>query len=308
MADRLTLATGDRYDTHYLLDASVTIKGFDIELVKTGPVPAPIFNDMVNKIPYDIGEQSFSNYIIARDAGRPLTAIPVFPSIFFPQLGLMASQRVGVRRPEDLVGQRLGVQAGFAFNPAVWLRGIFAHQYDVSVERITWVEGQRDSLAGVSYPRSRRFAIEKAQDLETLLEQGELAALIMAGGGSWRPDSDGAAPEVHRLFEDPYKEIRSYVEATGVTPINTVFTVKEEVARANPDLGDRVLEACLVARARYHQETDDDALHMDVRVGDLRDMGVSPHTHGIQANRKAIVMMVHYLYEPEELFMKTSVA
>ena len=319
MADqKITLTTGRRYDTKFLLDGDVQVKGFDIHYHDAGPAPFPVFRDMVTKISYDIGEQAFSHYLMAKDQGKPLTAIPVFPSRFFPQLGITVNRQSGIREPIDLVGKRVAV-AGFGYNPAVWMRGILVHQYDVPVEQIVWVEDAEDPfLGGLNYPRSRRFTIEKAEGLVQLLlwsgssmellESERIDAFIPPGGGPSMTD------KTRKLFDDPYAEIRKYVQATSVFPINTVMTLKEEVVKAHPELPGRLLEAFREARGRYHEEVLEgkESDHMHLRVGALREMGLFPDQYGLEPNRQAIRMMIQYcyeqglirtLFEPEDLFV-----
>jgi 4,5-dihydroxyphthalate decarboxylase len=318
--DRLTFATGRRYDTKFLLDGHVKVKGFDLEYIDTGAVPWPAFRAMVTTLPYDIAEQAFSHYLIAKDAGKPLTAIPVFPSRFFPQFGATINSNSGISRPADLAGKRVGT-LGFGYNPAVWLRGILTHQYDVSTERVIWIEESSDPfLGGLDYPKSSRFIIEKLDGLMgslnganiqpiDVLERGEIDAFFPPSGGP--PLTDRTT----KLFQDPMAEIRRYVEVTGVFPINTVITLKEEAVARHPGLPQRLLAASMEARERYHLEIakGKESNHMGLRTDQLKNMALFPDHYGIEPNRTAIRMMIHYcyeqglirkLYEPEELFVK----
>jgi 4,5-dihydroxyphthalate decarboxylase len=227
--------------------------------------------------------------------------------MFNPVLGPMVNRRAGIRRPQDLEGKRVGV-SGFAFNPAVWLRGILLHHHDVAPERITWVEGEPNSQSGVPYFRSHRFAIEKTeQNLLKLAEEGKIDAFFMADGG--------VAPTANldRLFPDFFAEVRRYHQATGVFPVNSLLTIKEATARAHPDLARALVEAFQEAGRLYHGEEQDGAFHMGLPVGELRKAGLFPHRDGLAANRKALRQMVHYcyeqsvihtLFEPEELFIQ----
>src|SRR5712692_1512040 len=103
----LTFATARRYDTKFLLDGTVRVRDYDIKYHDAGAAPWPVFRDMVNSIPYDIGEQAFSHYLIAKDLGKPLTAIAAFPSRVFPQLGVVVHEASGIKEPLDLVNKRV---------------------------------------------------------------------------------------------------------------------------------------------------------------------------------------------------------
>jgi len=274
------------------------------------------FRDMVTDLSYDIGEQALAHYLIARDQGKPLTAIPVFPSRFFPHLGVSVSKRSGIRGPRDLTGRRIAVP-DWGFNPGVWMRGILAHQYQVPTERIAWFENDEEPLfRGLSYPRSQRYEIQRvhvnddapAHGFLEHMESGALDGVILASGGVPATDS------VAKLFEDPYKEISAYVSQTGVFPINTVITLKREIVERHPDFPARFVAAWNEANQLYRQEIarGEEQVHMDIEIRRLRELGVFPADYGLAANRAAVRLMIQYCYEqgliralpePEELFV-----
>ena len=287
----LKMAVGDRLETKFLLSGRVAIDGFDIEMVNPGQAPAPIFHDMVTTLPYDVGELTIANFVIARDQGVPIIGLPIFPNLFFPLTGVTVNKRSGVAAPADLAGKRVGVPLGFASNPAVWLRGILEHHYGVAADSITWVEGERDSLAGVPYPRPARFKREQRSDLDALLGAGEIDALVVAGGGS------ELSGDVARLIDDPYPALDAYVAASGAFPINTMLVMKEASAAANPGLAPAVVAASEQARALYDAEEPDDAVHQGLAVGRLRKAGHFPRPHGLGTHGKTVETFVGYLHE-----------
>ena len=285
------MAVGDRLETKFLLSGRVLIDGFDIEMVNPGPAPAPIFPDMVTSLPYDVGELTIANFVIARDQGVPIIGLPVFPNVFFPLTGVTVNKRAGIGGPSDLAGKRVGVPLGFASNPAVWLRGILEHHFGVAADSITWVEGERDSLAGVPYPRPARFKREQRTDLDALLAAGEIDALVVAGGNA------GLSESVTQLVEDPYPALDAYVAASGAFPINTMLVMKEASAADNPGLAAAVVAASTEARALYDAEEPDDAVHQGLRVGALRKAGHFPRSHGLETHGKTVETLVGYLHE-----------
>ena len=287
----LKMAVGDRLETKFLLSGRVPIDGFDIEMVNPGPAPAPIFPDMVTSLPYDVGELTIANFVIARDQGVPIIGLPVFPNVFFPLTGVTVHKRAGIGGPSDLAGKRVGVPLGFASNPAVWLRGILEHHFGVVADSITWVEGERDSLAGVPYPRPARFKREQRTDLDALLAAGEIDALVVAGGNA------GLSESVTQLVEDPYPALDAYVAASGAFPINTMLVMKEASAAENPGPAAAVVAASTQARALYDAEEPDDAVHQGLRVGALRKAGHFPRSHGLGTHGKTVETLVGYLHE-----------
>ncbi len=309
MMSELKMAVGDRLETKFLLSGRVSIAGFDVEMVNPGRAPSPIFPDMVTTLPYDVGELTIANFIIARDQGVPIIGLPVFPNVFFPLTGVTVNRRSGIGAPADLAGKRVGVPLGFASNPAVWLRGIIEHHHGVPADSIVWVEGERDSLAGVAYPRPARFKREQRTDLEALLAAGEIDALVVAGGNA------APAEDVRLLVDDPYPALDAYVAASGAFPINTMLVMKEASVAANPGLAGAVVAASEEARAIYDAEEPDDAVHQGLRVGALRKAGHFPRSHGLETHGRSIEVLVDYLHEQglirkawdlTDLFVETS--
>jgi len=316
-ARQLTFATGSRYAMKFLIDGSVRVKGFNVSYPGNATNPGPFFRDLALGLVYDIGENALSHYLIAKASGKPLTAIPFFPSYFFPHLAVSVNRRSGILSPLDLIGKRIGAP-DFGYNPAAWMRGILSHQYEVPTEKITWIEVEGDHY-GLSYSRSARFKFEKvkvsdgsqtAYGLQALLETNVIDAVFLHGVGI------PPTIETKKLFDDPYREIKAYVTETGVFPINTVITLKEHVVKNYPELPARLMEALREASRLYEQEvaTAGKEEFMELRVNWLNEMRLFPPVVGLmEPNRRSIRMMIQYcyeqglirrLFEPEELFVK----
>jgi 4,5-dihydroxyphthalate decarboxylase len=290
MAD-IKMAFGDRLETQHLLSGRVTIRGFEVDLHNPGTAPAPIFHDMVTTLPYDVGELTITNFIIAKDTGVPIVGLPIFPNVFYPLTGVVVNRKAGIASPADLSGKRIGVGTGYASNPAAWLRGILAHQFDVSAESITWVEGEADSLRGVPYPRSSRYKSERAEKLNDLLAAGEIDAYVGAGGSSEASDAVGL------LVDDPFALLMAYFEETGSFPINTMIVMKESSVKAYPGLADAVAAASDEAHAIYDAEEPDSGIHQGIPIGEARKRGLFPRPHGLDTHGATVRMLVQYLYE-----------
>lgn len=289
----VSVAVGNRLITRHLLSGRVAVDYPDVELVDAGPAPAPIFPAMVTTRPYDVGELTIGNFIVAKDNGVGLVALPIFPNLFYPLTGVMVHNAAGIAEPGDLAGKRVGVPLGFASNPAVWLRGILANHYGVAADSITWVEGENDSLRGVPYPKPERFAREQMTNLDERLAVGDLDALVVAGGNA------AQASNVRLLIDDPYPLIQRYQEETGVFPINTLLVMKEESVTEQPGLADAVYKAMDEATALYMGEEPDDSIHQGLRAGDLRRIGLFPRGQGLDVHGPSVRAVVDYLYETD---------
>jgi 4,5-dihydroxyphthalate decarboxylase len=312
---RLTIAIG-----------TVKIQGFDVEYptpaerdVQRKPAskelyiaPSSMFTSIATEATYDIGELPLSTYLQSVDLGKEAIAIPVFPSRMFPHSQVTVNLKSGIRDPADLVEKRFGI-GFFSKNYSVWLRGILRHQYDVSIEKIVWVEDQPEHFP--EYRPPCRYTIEKAppgQKLATLLENGEIDALV-APRGSQRNRSEKVRP----LFDDPYSEIGRYLGGL-IFPINTVITIPRKTISRNHTVAEAVFEAFQRALDFYlenvRQGNREDE-HSGLSLKRLEEeAGISFPSYGFKANRENIKMMIQYcfeqgiitrLFEPEELFLLT---
>ena len=322
MSRPLTFPTAGRYETRFLLNGTVKVEGFDIEFIDTGAMPWPVFADMVTDLTYDIAEQAISHYVIALAMGKPLTAIPIFPSFFFPQMGIAVNRQAGIETPEDLINKRVGVLS-FGYNPAVWTRGILEQVYGVDSREIIWVEDADDPLfTGLDYPRPGSFRVERVPGLMAQMQQGTniLAGELLESGTidavalpAWGPPE---GVHVRPLFADPLTEIRNFVALAGALPINTVITLREETVKRHPDLPAALNAAMIRAKSLYMQEMIDgsETTHMGVETGFLKELGFLPTPTGLEQNRASLTLILEYLYRqelitqpmiPEDLFCLT---
>ena len=174
-----------------------------------------------------------TNYLIARDIGRPVMGIPVFPDVSFAHLGVQVNVNAGIREPKDLEGKRVGVR-GWGFNPGTWIRGALTDVYGLDLTKVHWVEAEPNSLMSVDYPRDPRFSVSKGGDQVAELESGELDAVLFDRAGP--PLGANCA----RLFDDPLEAALAYHRHSGVFPVNVMLAAKQDVLDANPGLGQAV--------------------------------------------------------------------
>src|SRR5579862_8348632 len=258
-----TIGICQRYDSLYLRVGRVGVKGFGIEYpavpARDGGQPQPtsdpayvppasMFTAMATAPIYDVGEQAFSTYLQAVDRAKDLTAIPVFPSRFFPHSQIVVHKGARITTPADLPGKRVGI-GSFAKNYAVWLRGVLGDQYAIPREDVIWVEDQPEHFA--DYHPPQRFQVKRLPEGQTsiqLLENGELDAVSMPRGPS------RAGGQVRPLFENPYPHIEDYLQDHPFFPINTVLTLPRATVAKAPGLPAALLVAFQEALDLYRQE------------------------------------------------------
>jgi ABC-type amino acid transport substrate-binding protein len=91
-----------------------TIQAEGIEIVPTYSHPSETFWRQLRFKEFEVGEMSMSSYLIARERGFDMIALPVFPSrrLFHTELSYHSDS--GVKEPGDLAGKRIGVVTGTA--------------------------------------------------------------------------------------------------------------------------------------------------------------------------------------------------
>ncbi len=302
----ITMGAPREFAAAYLNDGTVKVAGFDV----TPAWPergADVYTSAFKEPMYDFVVLPLSNFLIAVDKGLPLIGLPVFIDVFFPQLGARVNKDAGIESPADLEGKRVGVR-GFAFNPAVWLRGALADMYGIALEKIQWVSAEPNSLSGVDFRRGSQFEVETTErPLDELLDAGELDAIFWDRGGPALTDHTAY------LFAEPLQEALKYHLLTGVQPLNSLLLAKRDVLDANPGLAQAVVDASDKARELYSQNVSEDDNHMGLPVKWLRGSGLFPHRNGLLENRTSLEAIVRYAhaqglisrrYEIEELFFE----
>ena len=300
----ITLMADHEYAAEYLANGTVQVQGFDVETAWPEGGAAAAYPSFFTEPAYDMMVVPITNYLIARDIGRPVMGLPVFPDVSFAHVGAQVNVNAGIRGPKDLEGKRVGVR-GWGFNPGTWIRGALADVYGLDLTKVHWVEAEPNSLMRVDYPRDPRFSISKGGDQVAELESGELDAVLFDRSGP--PLSGNRA----RLFEDPLDAALTYHRQSGIFPVNIMLVAKQDVLDANPGLAQAVVDACDEARRLYYANVPDDDEHMGLPIRWLREHGLFPHENGLENNRRAIETIVRYAadlgiisrrFTPEELF------
>src|SRR5437762_6396505 len=87
-----------------------------------------------------------SLYLIARERGFDIIALPVLPSrrLFHNELSYNVDS--GVKQPGDLIDKRIGV-GEYQQTAALWTRGILEHDFGVSQYRVHWYMERTEELS-----------------------------------------------------------------------------------------------------------------------------------------------------------------
>ena len=285
----ITLATPNEFASAYLVGGRVKVDGFDVSYGWENGAAA--YASAFTELTYDVSILPLSNFLIAMDKGMPLVGIPVWIDLFFPQIAIRVHKDSGIKSPKELEGRRVGIR-GFGFNPAVWIRGGMADVYGFDLTKVQWVSAEPNSMSQVDIATPAGISIGTTDpDLAGALESGEIDAILYDRGGP------ALTPNTLNIFEDPLAEVMRYHEQTGVFPLNSMLVAKREVLDANPGLGQAIVDAHETARERYCAEVADDVTYMNIPIGWLRERGLWPYKHGVEANRTALETIIRYAHE-----------
>ena len=225
-----------RYDRmEAIREGDVVPEGIDLNCI-TLRSGREIFDRMVGGREFDVAELSASEFISLAGRGDcPFVALPVFPSRVFRHGYVFINTR-RVRAPKDLEGKRVGLPL-YTQTAAIWARGLLAHQFDVDLDSIQWVEGAVEKAGTHGKPHAppllRPVRIEhnkSAEPLGALLARGAIDALI----GSRKPEELGRHPEVARLFPDYRARERQFYEQSKIFPIMHLIAIRRELYQRQP--------------------------------------------------------------------------
>jgi 4,5-dihydroxyphthalate decarboxylase len=302
---KFTLACSPYDRMHALIDGTVVPEGMEINFI---PLEVEeIFWRQLRHQEFDGSEMSLSSYTMARSRGDDrFIAIPVFTSRFFRHSCVYINVNKGISRPEDFKGKTVGVPE-YQMTAALWLRGIFQHEYGVSPQEIHWrsggeeVPGRVEKLnlqlpANVDYQ-----AIPRDKTLSEMIDRGEIDALFTARAPSCFLKG---SPNVRRLFEDHVQIEKEYYRKTKIFPIMHALVIKRAIYEANPWVAMSLCKACLASKNITLQSMQHTfALHTTLPwlisyVEETRRlMGDDWWPYGINMNRQTIEALCMYSYE-----------
>lgn len=249
------------------------------------------FKPMLRENAFDCGELAIVTYLQARTYGKPYVMLPAPVSGRFQHHCAGFNRELGHIDPKDIEGKKVGVRT-YAQTTGLWVRGILQHEYGVDLDKVTWMTVGEGHLLEYTDP-DNCVRLPKGSDIGQMMLDGELAATLQ---GVDLPKD----PRVERLIPDPFNAAKDWFAREGVVPINHVFVVHEDIARARPD----------VVRELYRM------------IGESRDAtdGGLPDPFppmGLEANRKGLEMAIQWAWEQkiipermsvESLFDETTIA
>jgi 4,5-dihydroxyphthalate decarboxylase len=271
-----------------LKDGRVTPHGYELDFEEVQPITRA-FRVMCRELAYDVTEMAATTYLVARDHGKPFTALPVFLTRGIHH-GAVRAREPG--DPKELEGQRVGVNRGYTVTTGVWARGILASEYGVDLDRVTWVRSDEEHVAEYEPPANVE-KLPEGQDLAAAVSGGDLAAAV----------GDVQSDELVPLIADAEAAGFRALEERGLWPVNHLVVVKDEVLEANPDLARALLDAFERAKDLYVAGGELQPLH--ARVAEIT--GGDPLRYGIEPNRAVLEQLVDHAFAQKILRRRPTV-
>jgi ABC-type nitrate/sulfonate/bicarbonate transport system substrate-binding protein len=258
-----------------LKDGRIAPDGVELELEEVTPITSA-FRVMCRELAYDVAEMAATTYLVAREAGKPFTALPVFLTRGFHHRAVVAREPAA---PKSLEGRRVGVNRGYTVTTGVWARGILATRHGVDLDSITWVRSDMEHVAEYA-PPSNVEDLEPGRELADAVLSGELAAAV----GDVRVD--GLVPLLADADEAAEREARQ----RHTWPINHLVVVRDELLAEHPGLAPVLVDAFEQAKAVYLDSGEVEPLH--ARAAEL--VGGDPFPYGVERNREVLEELVGY--------------
>lgn len=291
---------GVAYDrTLPLISGEVQPDGIELEYVTD--LPNAIFRRMFSTEDFDASELSSSNFIIERARGdQRFVALPVFPSRVFRHNSMYVNVDVGIERPHDLVGRRVGIPE-YLQTANFWARGILQDEYGVRPEDLRWVRGDTEKLR---LPLPSNLDLTQAppgRSLSDLLEAGDVDALISPR----KPACiEAGSPRVRRLFPDYPKVEAEYYQRTGHFPIMHLVAIRRHVYEQDRSIARRLYDAFVEAKRRAYAGLREGVFlttSLPLQIAYAEEsralFGDDPFPYGTAANRHTLAAVARYVHE-----------
>lgn len=312
-----------------------SVKAEGIELEPTYSHPSETFLRQLRDLEFPVGEMSMSSYLIGRERGLDMIALPVFPSrrLFHTELSYHVDS--GITKPQDIVGKRIGVSE-YQQTAALWQRGILDHDFGVSQYKVHWYMERTEDMShggvtGFAPPQGISFQrVPPEKSLASMLVHRELD--VAAINSPWKhaasqlgrshkiTGAEGDWSKVKMLFPDRIAEGKRFFDKWGFLPVNHAYTIRGDIYRKHPWVAFNLYSAFVKAKERFNarfEESIPSALFFGKEY--LRQtqeiFGLDPYPYGIKANRKLLETLIEFSYEQglttkkmkiEELFAEST--
>ena len=240
----LTLACGDYEIIRALKEGQVEPDGIDLTVLTEMDSTTRHWRFIRNR-DFDLAETSASSYVVAKDRGEPVTALPVFLHRRFRHGFVFINTTKGIKSPKDLIGRRVGIKS-FLVTAGHWMRGILEHEYGVPHKSLQYF-AELDEDIDFTPPADLNITrLPHDRSVEKMLAEGELDAVIHS---SIIKPFTAKDPRVARLWPNYKQEEMAFYKRTGIFPIMHVMGIKREIVERHPWVPINIFHAFQRAKA-----------------------------------------------------------
>ena len=292
---KLSLACGPYDLLSGLIDGTAVTPGLDFNVLTMASPER--HRRMLRNEEFDVCELSLGGYLIAREAGKAFTAIPVFPHRRFRHGYVAINTRCGIAKPADLDGKRIGLRT-LRNSAGLWMRGILQDHYGVDLKSIEWWCQEEEDLALEPAAWMKVKRAPKGASIDEMLVSGELHAAIYP---EMLPSLRRGAPEVGLLFPDPKAAEIEYFRKTGVFPIMHTVVIKNDIVEKYPWVAVSVLQAFQNSKELcYRRMRNPRTLALAWAEEHMKEqeavIGNDPWPYNLEDNRRNLEVAVRYAY------------
>jgi 4,5-dihydroxyphthalate decarboxylase len=305
----LGVALSGNARTEPIHQGRVAAQGIDLHVTKVHP--SEMFWRQLHFGEFEVSEMSMSSLLAARARGDDSwVGLPVFTSRQFFHTGILVRADAGIKRPEDLVGKRVGVPE-YQQTAALWGRGVLLHEFSVRPEDLHWFmerppEQSHGGATGFTPPPGVELEyMDRDTNIGEMLMAGTLDATLLYIADRNLVDrsraelSTGSA--VRRLFPDARAESVRYFKKTGFYPINHCVVVRKDVVERYPwvvlNLYSMFLEAKLLAQREALATLTPYVETGLLSAADAAALGTDLFTYGVQGQRPLLETITQFSFE-----------
>lgn len=322
MPTTLTIAL-ERYDRHMPFfdgtvrpPAGVTLNALQVGQIFPLKDGVSRHERMIHKGEFDLAEFSLSTYLMAKNRGIAMSAVPVFPRRLFTASQIWVHADSDLWQPKDLIGKKVGLVA-FQTTLSLLARGDLKFEYGVPWEEIEWCVTTAEKVPFTAKRGVKITRLPENADLGDLLEARAIDAFIV-------PHPPHAVMAGHtkarRLFADTRGEELRYFKKTGYFPIMHVLAIRQDLVEREPWIAAAAMEMYAQAKAISDSYYDDpNWSRLAWGRHDFEDerklLGSDPWPIGFAANRANLARFIDYSYDqglisetypPEQLFVPST--
>ncbi|HTI88734.1 MAG TPA: 4,5-dihydroxyphthalate decarboxylase [Alphaproteobacteria bacterium] len=321
MASPLTLTIAlERYDRHMpFFDGTVEVPaGLALKALQVGQTAE--YRDggdrherMIHDRAFDVAEFSLSTYLMAKNRGVPLTAVPVFPRRLFSASQMFVHPLSNLWQPKDLIGKKVALSS-FQTTLSLLAKGDLKFEYGVPWEEIHWFVSTDEKVKFEPKKGVKIDRLPKGADLGLLLADRTIDAFFLPHP----PHSVmSGKTKARRLFADTPQEEARYFDKYGWFPIMHVLAIQEDVVKREPWVAKALMQAYASAKEiseSYYEDPNWSRLvwgrHYYEQERDL--LPGDPWPIGFKANKANLEQFIRYshdqgliseAYGPERLFV-----